>query len=88
MITFSTDATWERDEASVVFEADADGEQIRCVMPLETLGDRFPMATHNPMFTFQANRRLIETVTRAVIDERNRPSGPVVIRGIDFLGRM
>lgn len=58
------------------------------VVPLETLIDRFPVSPFTDAESFYRHEMTLRSVAQILIRQGCGSEGRLVIRGIDFLGRM
>lgn len=58
---------------------------VQCIVPFETLIDRFATNFSAPEETFSDYRRELEAVTVMLIQRGFGRGGRIVLRGIDFL---
>jgi hypothetical protein len=82
------DCSWNPAAAEGTFYLPDGGANVECIVPLETLLDRFPASSSTDEATFRTNERALRSVADILIRQGCGRAGRLVIRGIDFLGRM
>lgn len=86
--SLQNDCSWNPAAAEGTFYLADRGANVECIVPLETLLDRFPTSSWTDEVIFRANERMLRSVAETLIRQGCGRSGRLVIRGIDFLGRM
>jgi len=81
-------SSWNPVTAEGTFYLRRSDSKVECVVPLETLIDRFPPGQSSEAEIFQTNLQALGSVAQILIDQGCGHGGRLVIRGIDFLGRM
>jgi len=81
-------SSWNPVRAEGTFYLGQPDSKAQCVVPLATLIDRFPPSPSSEAEIFQTNLQSLGSVAQILIDQGCGHGGRLVIRGIDFLGRM
>jgi hypothetical protein len=86
--TLQDGCSWNPATAEGTFYLTDRGSNVECVVPLQTLIDRFPASSLTDEGTLQTHERTLRSVAQILIRQGCGRGGRLVIRGIDFLGRM
>ncbi len=70
------------------FLIETQGQQVECIVPLETLIDRFPACSLRDEDNLRLHEAALRSVAQILARQGCGREGRMVIRGIDFLGRM
>ena len=78
-------STWNSARQCGSFTVHLNKSVIQCIVPFETLIDRFATNLSAPEETFSYHRRELEAVAVMLIERGFGRGGRIVLRGIDFL---